>query len=153
MTIGVEALLAFRIPGAQPLIYEAMARVFGSDPKQMSDIQNSFPLEVLQTILLFLTFHGKSRADHDTLHHVHESPTIMIGPLLVLAIGAISAGVLLHGGFVGSQNAPGHAGDIAHGGSRQDALAVLAGQFGERAAGLVGAVTNPARDPGRDKHE
>ena len=46
-----------------------------------------------------------------------------------------------------------HAGDIAPGGSRQDALAVLAGQFGERAAGLVGAVTNPAWDPGRDKHE
>ncbi len=58
VTIGVEALLAFRIPGAQPLLYEAMARVFGmSDPKQLSDLQSSFPLEVLQTILLFLTFH------------------------------------------------------------------------------------------------
>ena len=30
---------------------------------------------------------------------------------------------------------------------------MLAGQFGERTAGLVGAVTNPAWDPGRDKHE
>ncbi len=58
VTIGVEALLAFRIPGAQPLLYEAMARVFGmTDPKQLSDLQSSFPLEVLQTILLFLTFH------------------------------------------------------------------------------------------------
>ncbi|MGH3245126.1 MAG: HD domain-containing protein, partial [Trebonia sp.] len=36
----------------------------------------------------------------------------------------------------------GHAGDIAPGGSRQRALAVLAGQFGERTAGLVGAVTS-----------
>ena len=30
---------------------------------------------------------------------------------------------------------------------------VLAGQFGERVAELVAAVTNPAWDPDRDKHE
>jgi hypothetical protein len=46
-----------------------------------------------------------------------------------------------------------HAADIAPGGSRQDALAILAGQFGARTAGLVAAVTRPPRDPGRDKHE
>jgi hypothetical protein len=46
-----------------------------------------------------------------------------------------------------------HYGDIAPGGSRQAALAVLAGQFGERAAGLVAAVTNPSWEPGRDTHE
>jgi hypothetical protein len=40
------------------------------------------------------------------------------------------------------------AGDIAPDGCRQAALAVLAGQFGERTAGLVGAVTSPAWDPG-----
>jgi hypothetical protein len=45
-----------------------------------------------------------------------------------------------------------HAREIASGG-RQAALEALAGQFGERTAGLVGAVTNPAWDPGRDKHE
>jgi hypothetical protein len=45
-----------------------------------------------------------------------------------------------------------HAGEIDPGG-RQAALEALAGQFGERTAGLVGAVTNPAWDPGRDKHE
>jgi hypothetical protein len=46
-----------------------------------------------------------------------------------------------------------HATEIAPGGGRQGALEVLAGQFGERTATLVGAVTNPAWDPGRDKHE
>jgi (p)ppGpp synthase/HD superfamily hydrolase len=46
-----------------------------------------------------------------------------------------------------------HAADIAPGGSRRDALAVLAGQFGERTAELVAAVTNPPWEPGRDKHE
>ena len=33
--------------------------------------------------LLFMTFHGKSRADHETLHHVHESPQVMLVPLIV----------------------------------------------------------------------
>jgi NADH-quinone oxidoreductase subunit L len=51
--------------------------------------------------LLFLTFHGKPRADHHTLEHVHESPAVMIVPLLVLATGAIVAGFALRGWFIG----------------------------------------------------
>jgi HD domain len=46
-----------------------------------------------------------------------------------------------------------HAEDIARDGSQQSAIAVLAGQFGERVAELVAAVTNPAWEPGRDEHE
>jgi hypothetical protein len=46
-----------------------------------------------------------------------------------------------------------HAGDIAPGGTRQAAFAALAGQFGERTAELVAAVTNPIYEPGRDEHE
>jgi hypothetical protein len=46
-----------------------------------------------------------------------------------------------------------HAADIAPGGTRQAAVAVLAGQFGDRTAALVAAVTNPAWEPGRDKYE
>ena len=42
--------------------------------------------------LLFMTFHGKSRADHHTLEHVHESPMVMVVPLVVLAFGAVFAG-------------------------------------------------------------
>jgi len=45
-----------------------------------------------------------------------------------------------------------HAASIVPGG-RQAALAVLAGRFGARTAALVAAVTNPAWEPGRDKHE
>jgi hypothetical protein len=45
-----------------------------------------------------------------------------------------------------------HAGDIAPGG-RETALGVLAGLFGERTAGLVAAVTNPAWEPGCDRHQ
>ena len=46
-----------------------------------------------------------------------------------------------------------HADDIAPGGTRQAALAVLAGRFGDRTAALVAAVTNPVWEPGRDEHE
>ena len=51
--------------------------------------------------LLFMTFNGKSRADHHVLEHVHESPWVMIGPLLVLGTGAVVAGKLLDGTFIG----------------------------------------------------
>ncbi len=42
--------------------------------------------------LIFLTFHGKTRADHHTYDHAHESPKTMTIPLLILAIGAVFAG-------------------------------------------------------------
>ncbi len=51
--------------------------------------------------LLFLTFHGRPRADRRTMEHVHESPPIMIVPLVFLAVGAIFAGWLGYDRFVG----------------------------------------------------
>jgi NADH-quinone oxidoreductase subunit L len=51
--------------------------------------------------LLILTFHGKPRASAETMAHVHESPFVMVGPLLVLAVGAVFAGYLLYEPFVG----------------------------------------------------
>ena len=51
--------------------------------------------------LLILTFHGTSRASADTLAHVHESPAVMLGPLVVLAIGAVAAGFAFEGFFIG----------------------------------------------------
>src|SRR5258705_1952715 len=55
--------------------------------------------------LLFMTFHGKSRADPHVLGHAHESPWIMVGPLVVLAIGAAFAGTIFYGSFVGGEAA------------------------------------------------
>jgi NADH-quinone oxidoreductase subunit L len=52
--------------------------------------------------LLFLTFHGAPRADEKTMSHVHESPPVMIWPLVGLALGAIFAGMLLEHFFVGA---------------------------------------------------
>jgi NADH-quinone oxidoreductase subunit L len=47
--------------------------------------------------LLFMTFHGPARADEKVMAHVHESPKIMILPLLVLAAGSVFAGWLGYG--------------------------------------------------------
>jgi len=51
--------------------------------------------------LIFLTFHGKPRADHHTMEHVHESPPVMLAPLAFLSLGAIFAGWLAYDMFVG----------------------------------------------------
>ncbi|MFO1243028.1 MAG: proton-conducting transporter membrane subunit, partial [Rickettsiales bacterium] len=66
--------------------------------------------------LVFMTFHGESRADHHTMEHAHESPKVMILPLLLLAAGAIVSG------FAGS-----HLLGMVHpdGGFWKDALFVL----------------------------
>ncbi len=52
--------------------------------------------------LIFLTFHGKYRGDHHTYDHAHESPKVMMIPLVLLAIGAVLAGSLFVRYFVGS---------------------------------------------------
>ena len=36
--------------------------------------------------LIFMTFFGVSRVDHEKEHHVHESPPVMTIPLIVLAV-------------------------------------------------------------------
>ncbi|MEP9388556.1 NADH-quinone oxidoreductase subunit L [Mesorhizobium sp. KR9-304] len=51
--------------------------------------------------LIFMTFHGSPRASHEVMHHVHESPPVMLVPLFILAVGALFAGVLFEGYFVG----------------------------------------------------
>ncbi|WP_374651864.1 NADH-quinone oxidoreductase subunit L [Dongia sp.] len=51
--------------------------------------------------LIYLTFHNEPRASHDVMHHVHESPKVMLIPLFVLAAGAIFSGFIWHEGFVG----------------------------------------------------
>ena len=52
--------------------------------------------------LIILTFHGKPRADHHVMDHVHESPPVMLAPLILLAVGAMFAGLVFYQGFVGT---------------------------------------------------
>lgn len=51
--------------------------------------------------LLFMTFHGKPRASKKVMDHVHESPPVMLSPLMILAVGAVLAGYVFYDMFVG----------------------------------------------------
>jgi len=55
--------------------------------------------------LIIMTFHGAPRADEKVMAHVHESPKVMILPLLVLAAGAVFAGILGYDSFIGHDTA------------------------------------------------
>ena len=63
--------------------------------------------------LIFMTFHGRPRASADVMDHVHESPPVMLVPLYILAVGALFAGVIFYGSFLG--HGAGHGGEVAHG--------------------------------------
>lgn len=52
--------------------------------------------------LIFMTFHGEPRASHEVMHHVHESPPVMMVPLFILAAGALFAGVAFKEYFIGA---------------------------------------------------
>ncbi len=49
--------------------------------------------------LIFMAFFGKPH-DHHTFEHAHESPPVMTGPLLLLAIGALVAGAFFAPYFI-----------------------------------------------------
>ena len=51
------------------------------------------------------TFHSAPRADEKVMAHVHESPKVMILPLVVLGAGAIFSGYIGYEYFVGQQAA------------------------------------------------
>ena len=55
--------------------------------------------------LMFMTFFGEPRGDRHTHEHAHESPTTMIVPLGVLALGAVFAGMIWYGPFFGDHAA------------------------------------------------
>ncbi|MAH78768.1 MAG: NADH-quinone oxidoreductase subunit L [Rickettsiales bacterium] len=67
---------------------------------------------IIATIVVFLTsfysfrllicvFHGKNNSDEKVLAHVHESPNIMILPLIVLSFFSIFSGLIFHDYFFG----------------------------------------------------
>ena len=52
--------------------------------------------------LIFKTFHGEYNNKEIKIEETHESPMVMLIPLFILSIGAIFAGVLFKGLFIGS---------------------------------------------------
>jgi len=51
--------------------------------------------------LIFMTFHGESRASNEVISHVHESPWVMLVPLIILSAGTVLAGFPFKDFFVG----------------------------------------------------
>ncbi len=51
--------------------------------------------------LIFMTFHGTTRADHHTYDHAHESPFVMLVVLAALALGSVAAGFAFQHFFIG----------------------------------------------------
>jgi NADH-quinone oxidoreductase subunit L len=44
--------------------------------------------------MMFLTFHGEERLSPEVASHVHESPSVMTVPLVILAVGSVFVGYL-----------------------------------------------------------
>ena len=111
MLVGTLALTGVGIPGLGGMagFYSKDAIIEATYASGMPVARYAFWLLVAAAFLtsfyswrlMFLTFHGTTRADHHTYDHAHESPWVMLGPLVVLAAGAIAAGALFHIAFIG----------------------------------------------------
>jgi NADH-quinone oxidoreductase subunit L len=88
----IEAVKASHTPGAMIGYYACLIGVF---------------ITALYSFrLVFLVFHGEPRMDDETRSHVHETPAVVWGPLVALAIpsvviGAIAIEPMLFGDFFG----------------------------------------------------
>jgi NADH-quinone oxidoreductase subunit L len=51
--------------------------------------------------LMFMTFHGTTRADRETYSHAHESPLVMLIVLAALGLGSFAAGFAFKHAFIG----------------------------------------------------
>jgi len=112
MLIGTLALIGF--PGlsgffSKDAIIEAVhhSRLPGAGIAYLAVLCGVFVTSLYSFRLLFLVFHGQERLGHHIKGHLHESPWIVTGPLVVLAvpsvlIGALTVGPMLFGGYFGS---------------------------------------------------
>jgi NADH-quinone oxidoreductase subunit L len=90
--------------------------------------------------MFFLVFHGDERMDKETKSHLHETPWVITGPLIMLAIPSAVIGwftiePVLFGGFFGD------AIQVLH---RHDVLAELGSAFHGSAQFIVHALQGPA---------
>jgi NADH-quinone oxidoreductase subunit L len=98
--IGTLALVGF--PGfagfySKDAIIEAVraSELWGSGYASFAVLASVFVTSLYSFRLLFLVFHGRSRVDHHTLEHAHESPAVVTWPLVLLAVPSVLAGAVL----------------------------------------------------------
>ena len=112
--------------------------------------------------LLFLTFHGRSNVAHGVVEHVHESPSVMLVPLYVLAFLSIIGGYIglpeaLGGGawfehFLSPVIAAGHApGAIAESHSTSTEYGIMLISIAAALTGIAVAYVFYIKEPSRPK--
>ena len=91
--------------------------------------------------LMAMTFFGETRLSKEKLAHVHESPWVMLVPLVLLAVGSAQAQSISSSASYTLLHAP--AGDIGGGGPVANAGSTVTAEIstGDPAAGTVSAVT------------
>jgi len=97
MVIGTLALTGFPFTAGY---YSKDAIIEAAAAAQGSMAEYAFALTIVAAALtsfyswrlIFMTFHGETRADHHTYEHATESPLVMLGPLALLAAGSIVLG-------------------------------------------------------------
>ena len=117
MFIGTIALTGFPLTAG---FYSKDAIIEGAFAAQAAPHMFAFVLLVVAAFftsfyswrLMFLTFFGAPRCSNDTLSHVHESPPVMLVPLILLSVGALLAGTVFAGMFIGDDQSAFWAGTI-----------------------------------------
>jgi NADH-quinone oxidoreductase subunit L len=111
MLIGSLALMGF--PGfsgffSKDAIIEAVeaSHIAGAGFAYLCVLAGVFVTALYSFRMFFLVFHGEERIDPHARTHLHESPAVVIVPLILLAIPAVAAGYLavgplLHQGYFG----------------------------------------------------
>ncbi|HID83290.1 MAG TPA: NADH-quinone oxidoreductase subunit L [Chromatiales bacterium] len=98
--IGSLALIGF--PGfagffSKDSIIEAVhhSTIPGSTLAYWAVLSGVFVTAFYSFRMFFLVFHGKERMDEHTREHLHETPWVVTGPLIALAIPSVLAGFLI----------------------------------------------------------
>jgi len=111
MLIGTLALIGF--PGfsgffSKDVIIEAVhhSNVYGHEIAYYAVVSGVFITAFYSFRLFFMVFHGKERMDDHTREHLHETPWVVTGPLIALAvpsvcIGGLTIAYMLFGDYFG----------------------------------------------------
>ncbi len=83
----IEAVHASTIPGAHWVAYPAV-------------LSGVFITAFYSFRMFFLVFHGKTRMDKHTAEHCHESPGVVVWPLILLAVPSVILGFFTIGPVV-----------------------------------------------------
>lgn len=75
---------------------EILANIYGSQGQLVWGLTGISALitAIYMCRLLFVTFYGEFRGTHDQKHHLHESPSSMTFPLMILALLSLVGGLL-----------------------------------------------------------